>query len=399
MRPVRLVAPALCALLCTALAPAAAQTADTAAAVRWRVLAAQIGRRITEARAAAPAAVAARPDVASARPNIPGRNAVLMSVAMYLAADSAAADPARPAPRAAVAAAAALVLKRFTEGTGPEAERHLAEDLAAARRAGASEASVQAGVRVGRAAAERAMRWDERRRAGAPWTGTVPVGAGMWRSAPGREPALVVRLAESPLLLDSISQFRPPPPPAFGSPEFGAALDEVRRVARERTAEQARLAREWISRQPQELWDPIVAAALVRGRASERDAARVYALMYAAANDANLACTDAKYHYFAIRPTQADSTIALVDSVPLPNHPSYPSGHACISSASAEVAGYFLPAERGELRRLAEEAAMSRLWGSVHFRFDNETGLALGRRVAQYAIEEEASGRLKARWR
>jgi membrane-associated phospholipid phosphatase len=142
-----------------------------------------------------------------------------------------------------------------------------------------------------------------------------------------------------------------------------------------------------------------VAEAIVAARLSERDAARLLAIASTAVNDANLACVEAKYHYFVLRPTQADSAIALSDSLTLPNHPSYPSGHACISAAIAEVAGHFVPAAREALWRRAEEAATSRLYAGVHYRFDNEVGLALGRRVARYVIEEEAAGRLKARWR
>lgn len=65
----------------------------------------------------------------------------------------------------------------------------------------------------------------------------------------------------------------------------------------------------------------------------------------------------------------------------------------------SEVLGHFIPAERAEMVRLAEEAAMSRLYAGVHFRFDNDVGLALGREVARYVIAEDSAGRVVGRWR
>ncbi len=49
------------------------------------------------------------------------------------------------------------------------------------------------------------------------------------------------------------------------------------------------------------------------------------------------------------------------------------------------LARYFPQAKR-QLRAWAEEAAISRLYGGIHFRSDNEAGLALGKKVAATAI-------------
>jgi hypothetical protein len=51
------------------------------------------------------------------------------------------------------------------------------------------------------------------------------------------------------------------------------------------------------------------------------------------------------------------------------------------------VLGAFFPDRAGELRAMAEEAAISRLYGGIHFRIDNEAGLMLGRRVGAVALE------------
>jgi membrane-associated phospholipid phosphatase len=232
----------------------------------------------------------------------------------------------------------------------------------------------------------------------APWNGTIPKGAGMWYSAPGIPPIGILLVQSRPWLLDSASQFRPAPPPAFGSPTYKAALEEVRQVSRSRTPEQTRVAQLWNASDPWARWNDVASAAIRRHRLSEADAARVLAVLNAAASDAIIACFDAKYHYWSIRPSQADTTIALADSVDLPNFPSYPSGHACSAGAFDGVLEHYFPQDRAEFTRIAEEQAMSRLYGGIHYRFDDDVGLALGRNVARYDAERERRGGLNS-WR
>jgi len=90
-------------------------------------------------------------------------------------------------------------------------------------------------------------------------------------------------------------------------------------------------------------------------------------------------------------PTQADPAITL--SIGLPNFPSYPSNHASLSGGMARILGSFFPAEKNRLDGLADQAAMSRLFGGIHFRVDNDTGLRLGRTVARWALcQQPADG-------
>jgi membrane-associated phospholipid phosphatase len=231
-----------------------------------------------------------------------------------------------------------------------------------------------------------------------PWKGTVPTGPGMWYSAKGI-PLIGANMTTAPLwLLDSASQFRPAPPPAYGSPVFNAALEEVRRVARQRTAEQTKIAQLWDSSDPWDRWNDVASATIRRHRLSDDAAARVLAVLNAAASDAIIACFEAKYHYWTIRPSQADTTLVLADSVGLPNFPSYPSGHACSAGAFEGTLAYFFPEDHAEFARIAEEQAMSRLYGGIHYRFDNDQGLALGRAVARYDAERDRRGGLSV-WR
>ncbi len=117
---------------------------------------------------------------------------------------------------------------------------------------------------------------------------------------------------------------------------------------------------------------------------SEREATRALALLNMALMDAGIACWDAKYEYWVMRPWQADPGI----TVPLmkPNFPAYVSGHATFSGAASEFLGAMFPADAADIRAMAEEAALSRLYGGIHYRFDNENGLELGRRIGQLAV-------------
>ena len=129
----------------------------------------------------------------------------------------------------------------------------------------------------------------------------------------------------------------------------------------------------------------IASEMIVSHRNSEREAARVLALANMAGFDVLNACFDAKFAYYLIRPTQVDPTIRL--GTGLPNHPSYPSGHSCITSAMATVLGSAFPSERARFEAMIEEAGMSRIWAGLHYRFDCEAGQELGRQVARYVLE------------
>jgi hypothetical protein len=65
------------------------------------------------------------------------------------------------------------------------------------------------------------------------------------------------------------------------------------------------------------------------------------------------------------------------------------------------VLAAFFPAKAQELAAKAEDAALSRLYGGIHFRSDNEAGLALGRRIGQDAVRAYHDARAvtkPARW-
>ena len=76
-----------------------------------------------------------------------------------------------------------------------------------------------------------------------------------------------------------------------------------------------------------------------------------------------------------------------------PPFPYYVSGHATTSGAASEVLAWFFPAEASRLRAAVEEAAVSRLYGGIHWRSDNQMGLVVGRQIGDLAVEQaRASG-------
>jgi hypothetical protein len=84
------------------------------------------------------------------------------------------------------------------------------------------------------------------------------------------------------------------------------------------------------------------------------------------------------------RPSQADPAIKPLIGVP--NHPSYPSNHACVSTSAGLVLAHFFPQARSDLQATASEAGLSRIYAGIHYRFDVEAGEEIGRKVAAEAI-------------
>src|SRR5467141_2580991 len=219
----------------------------------------------------------------------------------------------------------------------------------------------------------------------------IPVCPGCWVSAPGVAP-LFPRLGEMrPFFLSSASQFRPGAPPAFGSADYLAALSEVRHFSDTRTHEQDSLAKFWAKpggfAVVQAYANQVASDEITKFGLKERKAARVLALMNMVAMDAFIASHDAKYTYWLIRPSQADPGIVL--DIGLPNHPSYPSNHASVTGASMAVLAHFFHRDAAYLNGLADQAGISRIYGGIHYRFDMDAGLALGRQVARYARTQD----------
>jgi len=218
------------------------------------------------------------------------------------------------------------------------------------------------------------------------WTGSLPVAGATLPTT-------------TPWFLKSARQFRPGPPPAFRSRAFNAALAEIRHISDTRTDEQARIAGFWAlnpgTPTASGFWlsVPTDSGWVTRHGLSELETTHLYALMSATMLDAVIGCWDAKLTYWLIRPWVADPGIIVLTTVGKPNHPSYPSGHSCVSSSGAEVLKAFFPEKSKQLDAMVTQAGLSRMYGGIHYRFDIEAGQALGRSVAGFAIKSDESGK------
>jgi membrane-associated phospholipid phosphatase len=309
-----------------------------------------------------------------------------------LAADRASSGGNDVSRRAAVAAASAVALRYAYPADSAALDSIVQAQVEDADWLEPGDPDVATALAVGRAAGELAVEWAKGDRFFDPWTGTVPVGPGYWFSStvPPTPPIGAAIGQARTFFLASGAQFRPLPPPAFGSPEFLADLAEVRQVSDTRTPEQDSIAKFWAfgagTYTPPGYWNEVASDLAVRKRYGEHQAARLLALMNMVAMDAIIASHEAKYTYWLLRPSQADMAITL--SIGLPNFPSYPSNHATISAAMAEVLAATFPDDAARLRAEADEAALSRVYGGIHYRFDGEAGLALGRKIARYVLRD-----------
>jgi len=230
-----------------------------------------------------------------------------------------------------------------------------------------------------------------------PWTGTVPVGPGLWFSSakPPQPPVNAQLPGMRPFFLRSADQFRPAPPSAFGSPAYLAALAEVRNISDTRTAEQVNIAMFWAkgagTSSISGFWNVMATGWIDESGLREREATHVFALLDAAMMDAAIGCFDAKVTYWFIRPPQADPAIKLIPAIGLPNHPSYPSAHSCFSGAAAEMLSEFFPAKADSLDAMVDQAGLARIYAGIHYRFDVDVGQQLGRQVARFVGEVDQS--------
>jgi hypothetical protein len=219
-----------------------------------------------------------------------------------------------------------------------------------------------------------------------PWDGSVRTGPGVW--IPSGTPAGATFGQVRPYLLTSGAQFRPAPPPTFGSQAFLTDLGEIRALSDGRTAQQRASAIDWDyptgTSTPLGYWNGVAADYITSHTLDELGATHALALMHASMMDALIGCWDAKYEYWTMRPSQADPAISLTFG--LPNHPSYPSGHSCISAAAATVLSYVFPDRTAQLAAWVTDAGLSRMYAGIHYRFDITAGRTLGESVARWAI-------------
>jgi hypothetical protein len=230
-----------------------------------------------------------------------------------------------------------------------------------------------------------------------------------------------------PFVLDSASQFRPPPPHPYDMREGSAFLKqvmEVHEIGRNLTPEQKEIAAFWDCNpfavrsvghmvfadkkiSPGGHWMGIAALSARKSGADLMRTSEVQARVAITLADAFISVWNEKYRSNLIRP---ETIIAQhIDPTwrPLlqtPPFPEYTSGHSVSSASAAEVltdlfgdnfafdddveVPYGLPVRSfASFRQAAEEAAVSRLYGGIHYRMAAEHGLVQGKSVGQLVVE------------
>lgn len=224
----------------------------------------------------------------------------------------------------------------------------------------------------------------------------------------------------TPFALTSSSQFRPPPPPEFGTAAYRAELDEVVQLTAALTPTQRALVEYWAdgprSVQPPGHW--LLMALTVSARDNhdlDRDVACFF-LLGNAVMDAGIACWEAKRVYNTSRPITAIR--ALVPGAEgwapsqaadflTPPFPEYTSGHSTFSAAGAEILKRFtgsdiflytpktrvapLTASWSTFSETAEQAGLSRRYGGIHFESADLEGRKCGRLVGAAVWEKGQS--------
>jgi hypothetical protein len=326
---------------------------------------------------------------------------------------------------AAAAQAAHDTVAAFYPSEQAALDARLEANLAAINNQGA----LKKGVEVGKLAAAAVLQARANDGADAVVPYTPGSGPGVWiPTPPGLLPAAFPQWPYiTPFTMTSGSQFRPAGSPALTSDDYAAAFNEVKDYGGDgvttptiRTADQTVIANFWAdgpgTETPPGHWNSIAAdVAQARGNTLVQNA-RLFALLDLALADAAISAWDAKYEDNLWRPISAIRNADLdgnadtaQDSTwtPLlvtPNFPTYTSGHSTFSSAAAAILAQFygtddisfttgsdfLPGVTRSFTSFsaaAAEAGQSRIYGGIHFQFDNQDALASGAALAHHAFQ------------
>src|SRR5688572_24398858 len=257
---------------------------------------------------------------------------------------------------------------------------------------------------------------------------TVTSDDGRWKPTP---PAYMDAVEPNwarlrPFVMDSSGQFRPKPPLPFdiraGSP-FHQQVKEVYEAGKNLTEEQRAIAAFWDCNPyvmnvrghamyatkkstPGGHWMGIVAIAAHKSRASLLQSSEAYALTALALADGFISSWEEKFRSNVVRPETMINAHFDEGWQPLlqtPPFPEYTSGHSVISTAAATVLTnvfgdnfaftdstemtYGLPIRSfTSFNQAAAEAAMSRLYGGIHYRMAIEAGITQGRGVGELVV-------------
>ena len=257
-----------------------------------------------------------------------------------------------------------------------------------------------------------------------------PALPGRWQPTPPAHAAAAFAHLQhaAPMALLSATQLLPSPPPSLTSERYADDLNEVKLIGRVdsavRTAEQTAIARLWAGAGVGGATDFFaVWQNVARDVARDRnlplvDAARLFALLNVSIHDALQTAQASKFVYGLWRPVTAirgaaddlnpatDADAGWLPLLATPPYPSYSGNLAAIGASAARAlelaigtddvpvavtwrqAGGLPDVTRhfDSFSQAAKEQSMSRLYGGIHYRFDQDAGEHMGRTVADFVF-------------
>jgi hypothetical protein len=245
------------------------------------------------------------------------------------------------------------------------------------------------------------------------WVATPPPGC------PGTVGVMFHWQNVTPFGIESSSQFRSRPPPALTSRRYVKDYDEVKELGRDtsttRPQDRTDVARFFAVASAAHVWNQAASQVATEKLQSLAENARMFALLNMAIQDGLVASIETKYHYVFWRPytaiheddgnprTEPDPSWSPLISTPC--FPSYPSAHASASYAARKILERTLGGGRhatftlshpgiptvtldyDKFSQLTDDIDDARVYGGIHFQFDQDAGARQGRRVGSYTYE------------
>ena len=345
-------------------------------------------------------------------------------------------EPVVVAPRGASAEAAAIAAAHRVLSTYFSSNTTLVADLDAAR--ASSLAAIPGGqakddgIAVGEAAAA-AMIELRAKDGSSPLTfyEPGPVVTGIWQATPNcpinpatglRRGVLLNWRNVAPFGIPGVAEFMPEPPPALTGNQYLKDYNDVMRFGSstadltDRPQDRIDVVRFYAASSPTQLFSSAARQiAAVKGHTLSENA-RNLALINMSISDSLVVSFATKYHYLYWRPETAiragdsdgvEKTVgnpAFAPFIPTPCFPSYPSNHASGTNGGAEMlrriygeGGHDItlsnPAVAGitlhysTFNQIANDVDDARVYGGIHYWFDQEAGNRLGRAVATYVYK------------
>jgi len=289
---------------------------------------------------------------------------------------------------------------------------------------GIRENRMRQGIRVGEIVAEQMLA----ARANDGWNVTpppyvLPTTPGNWQpTPPAFAPAAFTHYpAVIPFAITSNTQFAPNPPPSLTSTRYADDFNEVKELgsasSATRTADQTQVARLWANVNTPTtvffVWNNVARTVALESGTTTVENARLFALMNIAFHDSLLTTFTSKFQHGLWRPvtairradeddnpntTQDVNWSSLIGNPP---YPTYAGNHAAIGTSQATTLALFFGRDDivfqhtwegvgGATRSyagftaMANEEERSRVYGGIHFTFDQTAGQSVGRNVANY---------------